>query len=158
VRVPRLSQLRVSKGLDAAETNVRDTIARMIREGTLPWGNCCAVSGMPTDDVMLFEVHCEQSYVKGSGSKQWGAALIVMGFFACWPVAIFMWLIGRDLYKAQVERVGRDVVITIPLRLSLESQSSVGHFSQSRLKTILSGVPIYERLFQEYPDARVHPR
>jgi hypothetical protein len=158
VRVPRLSQLRVSQGLDAAESNVRDTIARMIREGTLPWGDCCAVSGVPTDNVMLFDVLCEQSYVKGSASRKWGTVLIVLGFFVCWPIAIFMWLIGRDLHKTQVERVGHDVVMTIPVKVRMDSQTSVARYSQSRLRKMLSSIPIYERLFNEYSGARIHPR
>src|SRR5262245_65246464 len=61
ISVPRLSKLRMAKGLAAHETSVRDTIARMIRDGELPWGQCCAVTGMPTDDVMWFDVQCERS-------------------------------------------------------------------------------------------------
>jgi hypothetical protein len=144
--------------MDATETNIRDTIARMIREGALPWGQCCAVTAMPTNDVMLFDVQCEQSYVKGSSSKRWGLVLLILGFFVCFPVAVFMWLVGADLYKTHVEHVGRDVVVTIPLRVAKDSQAHVRRSSQSRLKTILSSVPIYKRLFEVYSDARIHPR
>src|SRR5207248_3134255 len=137
IRVPRLSELRVSKGMDASESNIRDTIARMIREGSLPWEHSCAVTGVQTDDVMLFDVQCERSYVKGKTSKRWGTILLVLGFFACLPVAIFMWLIGSDLFKTSVERVGRNVVVTIPLRVSNDSQAAVKRSSQARLKKML---------------------
>src|SRR5947207_9039133 len=40
LRVPRLSQLRMAKGLSAHETNIRDSIVRMIRDNVLPWGQC----------------------------------------------------------------------------------------------------------------------
>jgi hypothetical protein len=155
--VPRLSELRISKGLDASETNVRDTIARMIREGSLPWGQCCAATAMPTTDLMLFDVECERSYVKGSASRKWGTVLLVMGFFFCFPVAIFMWLIGWDLFNTH-EHVGRDVVIAIPLRVSRDSQAAVKHWPQTRLKALLSSVPVYQQLLQDYPDAKIHPR
>jgi sugar phosphate isomerase/epimerase len=65
VAVPRLSQLRTRAGLSAHETNIRDSIARMIDDGLLPWGQCCAVTHMPTDDVMWFEIQCETTYSKG---------------------------------------------------------------------------------------------
>src|SRR5262249_30321131 len=150
VRVPRLSDLRRAKGMDGGETNARDTIARMIREGTLPWGSCCAVTAMPTNDVMMFDVECQRSYVKGARGRDWGITLSVLGFFFCLPVAIFMWLLGRDLYTSQVKRVGRDVTVPIPLRVSKEAQGSVRAWSsQTRLRNILRSVPIYERLLEE---------
>jgi hypothetical protein len=158
VRVGRLSELRRAQGMDAAESSIRDTIARMIREGSLPPGACCAATGMPTDEIMLFDVHCEQSYVKGSASRKWGIALAILGFFVCLPVAVFMWLIGRDLYGTPIERVGRDVVITVPIRIARDSQAAVSRSSQSRLKSLLSSVPIYKQLLEFYPAARIHPR
>ena len=158
VPVPRLSQLRVAHGLAATETNIRDTIGRLIREETLPWGDCCAVTAMPTGDVMLFDVECERGYLKGSASRKWGAVLFMLGFFACFPAAIFMWLIGYDLFKTPAERVGRDIVITVPLLVRTESHGAVRRWPQSRLKNLLRSVPVYERLLAEYPNARVHPR
>ena len=84
--------------------------------------------------------------------------LLVLGFFVCLPVAVFMWIIGADLFKTAVERVGRDVVVTIPLHVATDSQDAVRRWPQSRLKKLLSCVPIYERLLDTYPDARIHPR
>jgi hypothetical protein len=144
--------------MDPDESNVRDTIARMIRESTLPWGQCCGVTGMPTRDVMFFEVECERSYVKNKRSQLWGTILLIAGFFFCPPVAIFMWLVGYDLFRTPAERVGRDVVISIPILVCKDSQATVRGWGQSRLKTMLRGIPIYERLLNEYADATIHPR
>jgi hypothetical protein len=130
----------------------------MIREGQLPWGQCCAATGMPTDDVILLDVECERSYVKNARSQLWGTILVIAGFFVCLPVAIFMWLIGRDLVHSPAERLGRDVVITIPLRVCKDAQSSVLRSGQGRLKDLLRTVPVYERLLSDYRDARIHPR
>jgi hypothetical protein len=158
VQVPRLSQLRISQGLDPAESNVRDTIARMIRDGALPWGQCCAVTAMPTDDSMPLDIQCERSYVQGGRSQFWGVMLMIGGFFACLPLAIFMWLIGRELFATSPEREGRDVVITIPIWVCRDSQATVRGWSQSRLREMLRTVPIYERLLREYKDATFHAR
>src|SRR5215204_1880421 len=83
VRVPRLSELRRAQGMDAGESSVRDTIARMIREGELPWGSCCAVTGFPTKDVLLFDVQCERSYKKRAKLSNGGFTLLVLSFFVC---------------------------------------------------------------------------
>ncbi|HEX5104786.1 MAG TPA: hypothetical protein VFV87_13285 [Pirellulaceae bacterium] len=152
VSVPRLSLLRRAKGEDALEAGIRDRIARMIREGKLPVGDCCAVSGFPTNDVMLFDVICERSYTKGA--RNWGIALLVLGFFT--PFSWFFWLLGYDMLNERTERVGRDVVLTVPLRVAKENQGKLrGRTSQKRLQIVLGSVPEYELLFQEFPDARI---
>ena len=107
---------------------------------------------------MLLEVECERSYVKNKRSQLWGTVLMIGALFVCFPVAIFMWLIGRDLYQTPAERVGRDVVISIPICVCKDSQSTVRGWGQSRLKSLLRSVPIYERLLNEYADAKIYPR
>ena len=100
VRVPRLSLLRRAKGEGALESGILDRIARMIRDGQLPAGDCCAVSGFPTKDVMLFDVQCETSYVKGE--RKWGWALVILGFFM--PFWWLFWLLGYELLSERNER------------------------------------------------------
>ena len=82
--------------MDGSESNVRDTIARMMREGSLPWGTCCAVTGLPTPDVMHFDVQCESSYRKGGGLSKAGFALLILSLFTCFPVAILLWVFAWD--------------------------------------------------------------
>jgi hypothetical protein len=127
----------------------------MIREGALSWGNCCAATGMPTDDVMLFDVQCEHSYQKGGGLNKAGFALLVFSLFACLPVAIFLWLFAWDFLTTPVHKVGRDTTLTVPLRVRKESQEEVTQISQSRLKKLFCTVPIYEQLLTEYPGASI---
>jgi len=158
VRVPRLSELRRAKGLDGVESNVRDTIARMVREGSLPWGSCCAVTGFPTADIMLFDVQCERSCTKGGGLSKAGFALLVLSLFTCFPVAIMLWLLAWDFLTTRVEEVGRNTVVTLPLRVSAAAQAEVRQSSPSRLKKLLSAVPVYLQLLTEYPDASINAR
>jgi hypothetical protein len=51
VAVPRLSDLRKSSGKGAYVTSTVDVIAAMLRAERLPWGNTCAHSEFPTEDV-----------------------------------------------------------------------------------------------------------
>jgi hypothetical protein len=155
VRVPRLSQLRTAKGLAAHETSIRDSIARMIRDGALPWGQCCAVTGMPTDDVMWFDVQCERSYLKSE--RRWGITLIIVSLLL--PFGLFLRLLGITMLNEDPERRGHDISIAIPLRVRKDSQSSLRNWAgQRRLRKLLCGVPIYQQLFQEHKSARIAAR
>lgn len=154
VRVPRLSLLRQAKGEDPLETGIRDRIARLVHEGRLPAGDCCAVSGFPTQDVMLFDVQCEKSYTKGS--RKIGVTMLVLGFFM--PFWWIFWLLGMDMLSEETERHGRDVVLTVPLRVAKENQPRLRRgVNQRRLQQILSSVPEYQRLLAEYPEAHIFP-
>ena len=142
-------------GLAAHETNVRDVIARMLRDNELPRGICCAVSEMPTDDVMWFHVQCEREYAKDD--RRWGILLIVMSFLL--PFGLLIRLLGADMLSEAPERYGRDTAVLIPLRVSQDRQPSLRRWAtQRRLKTVLSSVPIYQELFREYPGARITAR
>jgi hypothetical protein len=57
VHVASLSRLREMAGQDAYEAGTIDTINRMIRDGDLPWGDTCAISGLPTTDSYNLYVH-----------------------------------------------------------------------------------------------------
>jgi hypothetical protein len=152
VPVPRLSQLRLAKGLAAHETSIRDSIARMIRDRELPWGQCCAVTGMPTDDVLWFEVQCERSYVKSE--RRVGITLLVASFLL--PFGFFLQLMGISLLNEDPERRGHDIFIQIPLRVSRELHASLRRWvTQSRLRRLLREVPIYQDLLREHPHARI---
>lgn len=154
VKVPRLSLLRQAKGEDALESGILDRITRMIRDGELPVGDCCAASAFPTTDVMLFDVVCERSYIKGA--RKWGIVLLVLGFVM--PCSWIFWLLGLDMLTERTERVGRDTVITIPLRVAKDYQSGLRRWaSQRRLRIVLSSIPEYQELFEQYPGARIYP-
>jgi hypothetical protein len=160
VQVPRLSRLRAAKGLAAHDTNIRDTIARMIAENHLPGGPCCAVSAMPTEDVMWFDIHCESTYTKAT--NRWGMAMAMLAFvilvFISWPLAILTRLMRADTSN-ETERLGREIVISVPLRVRQDSQSKLkGWASQQYLRKILSSVPEYQELFREHPKAMIYPQ
>src|SRR5262245_27419754 len=67
VKVPRLSDLREATGRDAYEASVIGAINRLIRTGELPYGDTCAVSGLPTTDVCRVAIVCERTWTRERG-------------------------------------------------------------------------------------------
>ena len=143
VPVPRLSALRTQAGLGAYESGPIDTIRRMIAEGALPWGKVCAVSGRPTDDVIELHVQCERSYSPRGSS----------------PLVLYFWPLLALIDGARSERreiLGRDTVVCVPLRVAQDFHHRLARRTGQRtLRRLLRGVPVYARLLQEYPQARV---
>jgi hypothetical protein len=74
VRVPLLSKLRQMAGQGEFETNTIDTINRMLRNGELPSGDRCAISGNPTKDEYDLYVQCESQWLKAA--NHWKGRLI----------------------------------------------------------------------------------
>jgi hypothetical protein len=119
----------------------------MIDEQLLPSGQCCAVSEMPTEDVMWFDIQCETTYTK-SGR--------VHPLLALWSLLIPLGLLALALRSRQPAEIhGRDIIIRVPLLVQKEMQAALRKSTQQRLKALLSKVPAYEELFREHPDARV---
>jgi hypothetical protein len=140
----------MAAGQRAHETNIRDSIARMIDEHALPWGECCAVTEMPTQDVMWFDIHCESSYTKGGR---------VHPLLAAWGLLVPWGLLALALRaREKTEHLGRDIVISVPLKVSREKQSGLKRASQSYLRSLLLKVPVYQELLREHPHARILPR
>jgi hypothetical protein len=147
VAVARLSQLRTRAGFAAHETNIRDSILRMIDDQLLPWGQCCAVTEMPTTDVMWFDIQCESTFSKGGP---------VHPLLAIWSLLIpgGVWaMLLRSREPAEIH--GRDIVIRVPLLVQQDKQAGFRKSTQRRLKTILSKVPVYQELLREHPSARI---
>jgi hypothetical protein len=151
VTVPRLSQLRRAKGIAPHDTNIRDTIARLIAEKHLPSG-CCAVTELPTEDVMWFDIHCERTYVKGT--SRWVLALLLL---LNWPVALLMGALESG--ASAEDRYGREVIVAVPLKLCRASQAKIRRrASQRYLRKVLCTVPEYQELLREHPQARIYPQ
>ncbi len=147
VQVPRLSQLRTRAGLAAHETNIRDSILRMIDDQLLPWGQCCAVTGMPTQDVMWLDIQCETTHAKGGRVRP---LLAMCSFFV--PGGLLAVAL-RSRQPAEIH--GRDIIIRVPLLVQQDQQAALRRSTQRRLKAVLSQVPVYIELFREHPNAKV---
>jgi hypothetical protein len=147
VPVPSLSRLRQLGGQDAYESGPLDTIRRMIQSGELPAGPTCALSRKPTDDVLELEIKLPQFHK----NRDAGNSLVILALVAgIWGV-LYHALFGRSAYLEDE----RSIAIQVPLRVAAARQSRVRAMSQRRLWRLLRTVPVYARLLDENPEARI---
>lgn len=152
VAVPSLSELRRLSGEDPYARTTVETIAMMIDEGQLPWGNLCAVSGHPTNEFMTFHIECERAIAEGDDPHP------LAGAFS--HFMMLGWLGALTRLSARTSRgsgahLGRDVGVDVPLRVCSEFHPQLRRAGQRKLKQLLSQVPVIEILLCEYPDATI---
>ncbi len=153
VRVPRLSQLRQLAGQGAYEAGTIDTINRMIRDGELPPGDTCAVSGLPTSDSYELYVQCESKWIKGPGTGRYLFVIFTIVFLPFWIIWV---LLGKALLDEERRELGRDRSVYTPLRVRQEHHQQLHSMrSQSKLRKLLRDVPIYAKLLDEFPRAKI---
>jgi hypothetical protein len=134
-------------GEGAYEAGTVDTIQRMLGEGKLPWGETCAVSGVPTAESIELYVECERVYFKEDHRASLLALAIALG--AWWALLLRL---GEKNQDAQ----GRQTLVRTPLRVAIERQPALNRKpSQRRLRKLLRTVPIYGKLLNDYPKARI---
>lgn len=152
VSVPTLSKLRQLAGQGAYEAGTIDTIVRMVRDGELPSGDTCAISGLPTSDSYELYVQCESRWIKGPGTGQYLFALLMIVFLPFWII----WFVGNTLFDKEHRELGRDRGVYTPLRIREEHHQQLRRMrSQAKLRKLLRAVPIYEQLLDEFPQAKV---
>jgi hypothetical protein len=153
VPVPPLSKLRTLSGHGAYESGIIDTINRMVRDGELPYGELCAVSGFPTSDVCNLCVQCESKWIKRAGSDRYFmmfVGLVLAPFF----LLPFLLRVARN---EQTELHGRERRVYIPLRVRSDFHEQLRRTRNQRtLRAWLRSVPVYAELLDQYPQAKVY--
>jgi hypothetical protein len=144
VPVPKLSVLRQRSGQSAYESGPIDTIERMRREGSLPWGERCAACGCPTSDCIDLRVECERIVAAQDNMK--------LRMFLAVLISPLMFLAMRDSHK---DAVGRDTVVDIPLRVCRKHSRSLRRSGQRKLRRLLCSVPVFQKLLEAYPRPRI---
>ena len=117
VSVPLLSQLRQLAGQAAYEAGTIDTINRMIRDGELPHGDTCAISGLPTLDSYDLYVQCESKWTKGPGTGRYLFVIFTILFLPFWVIWVF---VGKALLDEERQVLGSDRGVYTPLRVRQE--------------------------------------
>ena len=127
-----------------------DTINRMVRDGELPNGDTCVISGLPTSDSYDLYVQCESKWIKGAGRGRNLFAMLMALFVP------FGMLFGRGASYGERRELGRDRGVYIPLRIREEYHQQLrGMRSQAKLRKLLRAVPIYAKLLDEFPRAKI---
>ena len=127
----------------------------MLRDGDLPPGQLCMVCGRQTDNAYDVYVQCESRWVKGPGIKRYLFVILTIVFLPFW----LLWaLVGIWLLDEKRQELGRDRGVTTPLRLCAECRPEVLKTRrQSKLRRVLSEVPVYASLLRESPTAKIFP-
>lgn len=106
---------------------------------------------------MWFDIHCESSYSQGGGSKSHIVALFLLALIS-WPIALLLRGLGFGAAR-DADRLGRDVVVAVPLKIRNEAQGTLRRWTtQRRLRKMLGVVSEYQELLSEYPNAKIYPR
>ncbi len=156
--IPSLSQLRKEAGQAAYPSAIIDIINRMLDDRELPWGDKCAVSGTPTNDVMLLAVQCE---IPSLPHIRRG------GFGWAWQLLLSLCLLPFGLIRVPLPSpaeknvplpdlaLGHEGRVRIPLRVRRDHWQLVFEMSQEELRKLLATVPVYAKLLNHYPQANI---
>jgi len=135
---------------ETAEFDRIDTIEGMIRNGALPHGETCVVSGQPTEDTVILRVQCERAWARGPRLDAFDRTII--GFFLLsWIGAIVGWC-RRDKSSKDI---GHERHVDVPLRVRADLQEQFRRKGPKAMKAMLRQVPVYDALLNEYPEAAV---
>lgn len=153
VKVPRLSELRQSAGLDPYASGIVDKIRGKIAKGELPAEHECLSCYRVTEAKALFSVECERPYRLGTGATSFGLQVlgtaVLLVFF---PIIALLRAVYRQRQDPTI--VGREVAVDVPLRCC-EACSASRRISARRAKQFMAETEPYRELFKQYPRAKV---
>jgi hypothetical protein len=163
VRVPSLSQLRERSGSAPYESSVADTIQGMVERGELPAGDVCALSGVPSQDVLHIWIVVPKAFEQREGwlgVLLWSLwAPLFSGAVASALAGLFPRLFSKTVpIDKPIHEHHSARTVFAPLRVASRHHSSVGRMSQRRLISLLRTVPVYARLLEENPIVQVSVR
>lgn len=145
VKVPRLSELRRRAGQQAFSLGPLGSIQRSLADRQPPPGCLCAYSHVATNDVMMLTIVLEKPYTTGGYSWWW---LLLIGL---WSIPLYI-IASRESGEVQ----GQELLVRVPLRIVAHHQQEVRKLPAWQLKNLISTVPLYASLLDEYPAAEVH--
>jgi hypothetical protein len=156
VKVPPLSELRQSAGLDAYAHGIVEKIRGQVAEGVLPAESECLFCYRPTSATARFAIVCEQPYSRGTSDSTYKLQVLVM-FLLTW-ICPGMWILMalRILNRANEHHSieGREVAVDVPLRCCEACGNSLA-LTNRKVKSVLLERQPYRELFQKYPSATV---
>jgi len=152
VRVPSLNELR-QQGL-GGEVNPILEIEHLGARAELPQARHCAWCGEPTAEILPALVQCEKTRLRGPGGFGQLVLSFILFLFGGW-LLFFL----RTIIRAQEVLVGKELTVSVPLRMCgrcSDRTRGVSKRKQQRvLKGLLAKTPVYKRLLDRYPDARL---
>jgi len=146
VVVPSLHELRLRAGIGEPSLTPEKVVETLLLAGRLPEDRHCVLCGVTTDGVICCTTECERAYVQ-SGEPPWWMYLLSFVTFG-WMGAVMVHVTKKD-----DREWGRDRVFPLPLRICPGCLPQL--VGMPALKAALSQVPVYARLLEKYPHARI---
>jgi hypothetical protein len=144
--VPSLHELRRQAGLPEPRLSPEKVVEVLLLARKLPEERHCLLCGDATDASISCRTECARAYVR-SGQPPWWVYLL--GFLT------FGWLgvLVASASAKEDREWGEDRIFSLPLRVCTTCQPRLT--GPAELKAALGRVPVYRRLLEKYPNARV---
>lgn len=144
--IPSLRELRRRAGVAEPGLSPELVVETLLLAGKLPEEDHCVLCGVATDASVCCMTECERALVQG-GRQPWWVYLLALLSFGWFGVAIAKASAGEE------REWGKDRIFPLPLRVCDACRQ--GLTSPAEVKAALSRVPVYRRLLNKYPGARV---
>jgi len=107
---------------------------------------------MRTTDVFVVQVECERKWIKGADRNRFLFALLLLLLPFWW-----IWLaVAKTFTDEPRQELGRDTNVDVPLRVHCDFHAQLRKIkSQRELQRLLRSVPIYAKLLDEFPHAKI---
>jgi hypothetical protein len=153
VRVPSLSALREGVGLEPIRRSAIEKIRASLQSGDLPCGDRCAITKIPTKNLLWFRVHCDETGGELRSVPPWLSLLcFVVPFLGPALAAVLISSALRDGATPSSEKNSRfQHQLDIPLAVVREKHDLVRRMWRSSQAKLLSRIPVYRQLFAEFP-------
>ena len=120
-------------------------VEALLLAARLPEEDDCVLCGTTTDHYICCRTECERAQVKDD--RPWWVWLLAFVTFGVLGAAVVA------ASKGQTTEHGKDRVYDLPLRICDQCRQQLTH--EDEIKDAMWEVPIYRRLLERYPDAKV---
>jgi hypothetical protein len=143
VSVPGLKELRLQAGLPPYDPSPELLLRETFDINDVPGDERCVECGAATDHIIRVVAECEKAWGKRAGFD-WGT------FFFSLLLAPFGILFR---WREADQLKGRDKFFVLPIRVCPQCQQALQ--GETRIKECLRHIPVYRRLLDKFPEARV---
>jgi hypothetical protein len=149
VVIPSLRELRRRAGRAEPAVSQDLAVESLLLAGKLPEEDHCVLCGVATDTYLCYRTECERARVEGPRPARWTylPAFLAFGWLGAIGIAV-----ARSKARDSQEW-GEDRIYSLPLRIC--GPCGEGLTDPTKVKAALRRVPLYRRLLEKYPQARV---
>ena len=147
--IPSLRELRRRAGMAEPAVSPELAVESLLLAGKLPEDEYCVLCGVVTDTCVFYRTECERARVDYPRPSQWAYVLAFLTFG--WVGALAVAVTGSRAGDSR--EWGKDRIFALPLRVC--GRCAAGLTDPAEVKATLCRVPLYRRLLEKYPQARV---